>query len=148
MKHQRLLTPVAIGMALVGVATFSEAQLKIMHVTATIAQTIAFGGQDALGDSNIANFDLADPQGHPVGTLGAHCTIVSVPPRDTREQCLLTAIVPGGQILFGGEVPLAVPGASAEFGILGGTGRFRQAHGTVHGFVNPSGTLDFRFILQ
>jgi hypothetical protein len=148
MKRPHLLTPVVLGIALVCMATFSEAQSKIIHVTATVVQLNVLGGQDVLGDSNIANADLADPDGDPAGTLAAHCTIFSVPPRDTLEQCLLTAVFPSGQILFGGVAELAVPGASAEFGILGGTGRFSKAQGVVHGLVNPSGTIDFIFTLD
>jgi len=148
MKRPHLWIPVVLGITLVCMAPFSEATSKIIHVTATVVQLNIIGGQDVLGDSNIANLDLADPEGDPAGTLASHCTIFSVPPRDTFEQCLLTAVFPSGQILFGGVAVLAVPGASAEFGILGGTGRFSKVRGVVNAFVNPSGTIDFIFTLD
>jgi hypothetical protein len=146
MKRSGLLLPLVIGMTLVCMTTFSEAASKIIHVTATLDQKTSFPVQ--LGDSNTANADLADDDGNSAGTLVSHCTIVSVPNRALLEQCLLTADFPSGQILFGGLVPLPTPEASAEFGILGGTGQFDQVQGTVHGFVNPSGTIDFTFMLK
>ena len=43
---------------------------------------------------------------------------------------------------------LPTPGPSAEFGVLGGTGRYSKAQGVVQAFVNPSGTTaDFVFTL-
>ena len=145
-----LLTSVVLGLALVCLATaFSEAQSKIIHVIATLDQVDPPSTPPVLGDLNTANADLADPQGHPAGTLASHCTIISVPPRDLLEQCLITAVFPDGQIVFGGIAVLPTPELSAEFSVLGGTGRYSKARGVVQGFVNPSGTTaDFVFTLD
>jgi hypothetical protein len=150
MKRPRVLIPMVIGIALVCMTTFSEAQSKIIQVTATDGDITFLGTptQTTLGDSNLGNFKLTDTNGNPAGTLAVHCTIVSVPPRDHREQCLLTANLSDGQILFGGFVPLPAPGVSAEFGILGGTGQFNKVQGVVFGFVNPAGPLEFTFALD
>src|SRR5215510_4532800 len=91
MPYRRLWTSGVLGLAVVLVATSNEALSKTIRVTADITQTITLGAQDALGDSDIANADLSDHSGHQVGTLTAHCTIISITPRDTLEQCLLTA---------------------------------------------------------
>ena len=153
MKRLHLLTPVVLGLALVCMATsFSEAQSKIIRVIATLDQLDPPPPSPfptALGDSNTANADLADAQGHSAGTLASHCTIISVPPRDLLEQCLLTAVFPSGQIVFAGIAVLPTPGARAEFAILGGTDRYSNAQGVVKASVDPSGApINFTFILN
>ena len=151
MKGLRVFVPMAVCLVLVCMTTFSEAEPKIIHVIATDPdpQQTFIGPQTTLGDSNLGNFKITHDNGTPAGTVAAHCTIVSVPPRDLLEQCLLTAKFPDGQILFGGFVPLPDPGVSAEFGILGGTGQFHKAQGVVFGHVDPSGApIEFTFTLD
>ena len=46
------------------------------------------------------------------------------------------------QIILGGVAPLAEVGASAQFGILGGTGDFRKARGEANAFVTTPGLTD------
>src|SRR6266540_3813961 len=119
MKRQRLVTPVVLGIALSVVATLSETKTKFIHVTAQLAQ-LTFTGDPAnprRGDRNINNVVLFDESGTSVGTGMASCTIVSDPPLETLEECLLTAVFADGQIIFGGVAPLAEVGASAQFGI-------------------------------
>src|SRR5262245_53208951 len=125
MNRSQLLTPVVLGLALIGMTvSFSAAQSRVIRVTATLDQSDFPHGPPVLGDSNTANADLVDPQGHPAGILASHCTIISIPPRDLLEQCLITAVLAEGQIVFGGIAPLPTPGALAEFSILGGSGRY------------------------
>jgi hypothetical protein len=57
--------------------------------------------------------------------------VVTVPPLDTRVQCLLSAEFAEGQIMFGGLAPLPEVGVVVPFGILGGTETFRTARGVV-----------------
>jgi hypothetical protein len=101
-----------------------------------------------LGDRRITNVDLLDESGIRVGTGGASCTIVSVPPLDTLEECLLTAVFVDGQLIFGGLAPLAEVGASAQFGMLGGTGDFRNARGEAMAVVTAPETIEVTFDLD
>ena len=59
------------------------------------------------------NFVLSHTSLRLLGTGAGFCTVVSVPPEDTLEECLLTAIFAEGQIIFGGIAPLAEVGAVA-----------------------------------
>jgi transposase len=76
-----------------------------------------------------------------VGTGTGFCTIVNIPPLDTREECLLTAEFAEGQIIFGGVAPLAEIGAVARSGILGGTDDLRKARGDALLVVTTSGII-------
>jgi hypothetical protein len=148
MTRPRLLTLVVLGIAVA--STLCEAQTKRIHVTAEVVQQ-AFTGDPAnlqLGDRRINNVDLFDESHTKVGTGAGSCTIVSVPPLDTREQCLLTAEFTEGQIIFGGVAPLAEVGAVARFGILGGTDDFRKARGDALLVVTTSGIIDVTFDLD
>jgi len=82
-----------------------------------------------IGDRLITSVELFDKTDANMGTGTGACTIVSVPPLGTLFQCLLTAVLTKGQIIFGGVVPLPEAGVVAQFGILGGTEDFRTARG-------------------
>ena len=141
------LDTLVLGMAVAVVSTLGEATSKRLHVTAAVAQT-TFTGDPAspqLGDRRITNVDLFDEHHTRVGTGGATCTIVSIPPLDTLEECLLTAEFAEGQIILGGLAPLAEVGAVARFGILGGTDDFRKARGDALLVVTTSGIIDVTF---
>ena len=118
MPYRRLWTSGIIGLAVVLVATSNEAQSKTIRVTADITQTLTLGAQDVLGDSNIANADLSDHSGHQVGTLTAHCTIISIFLVIRSSSASSQPCFPISSSSLGG--PLAVPRASAEFSIVGG----------------------------
>src|ERR671914_1203328 len=108
MTRPRLLTLVVLGMAVAVASPRVEAKSKRIPVTAEVAQTTFLGGPASpqLGDRRITNVDLFDENHTRVGTGGASCTIVSIPPLDTLEECLLTAVFAEGQIMFGGMAPL------------------------------------------
>jgi hypothetical protein len=144
----RLLIRVVRGMVVV--STVCEAKSKRIHVTARVAQQTFTGdlASPRLGDRLINSVELFDERGTKVGTGGAACTIVSEPPRDTREQCLLTAVLAEGQIMFGGLAPLPEVGATAQFGILGGTEDFRNARGDAILVVPPNGDIDTTLALD
>jgi hypothetical protein len=152
MKRKRLFIPVMLGTALSVVSTLCEAKSKHIHVTAQVTQQKFIGDGDPaspqLGDRIITNVDLFDDSGTRVGTGGASCTFFSVPPRDTLQECLLTAVFTEGQIIFGGVAPLAEVGASARFGILGGTDDFREARGEVIIVITAAGISDNTFDLD
>ena len=130
----RLFTLVVLGLALA--ATLAEADSQRIQVTVEIVQQTFTGdlAHPKLGDQLISSVKLSDQHGSDVGTGAGACTIVSVPQppevEDTLLQCLLTAVFDQkGQITFGGVAPLPEVGVVAQFGILGGTGDFRQARG-------------------
>jgi hypothetical protein len=150
MTRSRLLTLVVLGMAVSVVSTVCEATSNRIHVTAQVAQQTFIGdpASPQLGDRRITNVDLLDESGIRVGTGGASCTIVSVPPLDTLEECLLTAVFVDGQIIFGGLAPLAEVGASAQFGIVGGTDELRNARGDVRLVVTTTEIIDVTFDLD
>jgi hypothetical protein len=131
MKRKRLFIPVMLGTALSVVSALSEANSKLIHVTAHIIQQSFIGDptKPRLGDRIITSVDLFDDSDIKVGTGAGVCTIFSVRPLDTLEECLLTVVFAEGQIILGGIAPLPTVGASAELGILGGTGDFNKARG-------------------
>jgi hypothetical protein len=73
-----------------------------------------------------------------------------VPPQDTLLQCLITAVLTKftkGQLMFGGVAPLPEVGVEAHFGILGGTGDFREARGEAILVVITPELQDGTFVL-
>jgi hypothetical protein len=150
MTRPCLLTLVVLGLACSVVSTLCEAGSKRIHVTAQVAQQIFIGAPASpqLGDRRITNVDLLDESGIRVGTGGASCTVVSVPPLDTLEECLLTAVFVDGQIIFGGLAPSPEVGVTAQFGILGGTDDFREARGEATLVVTTTEIIDVTFDLD
>jgi hypothetical protein len=139
-----------VGLAIIIVSQKIEAKSKRIHVSAEVVQQAFIGDLDnpELGDRRITNVRLFDQDGTNVGTGAGFCTVVSAPPEDTLEECLLTAVFAEGQIIFGGVAPLAEVGAVAQFGILGGTDDFRKARGDAILVVTPSGVIDVSFDLD
>jgi hypothetical protein len=133
-----------LGLICFVASTLCEATTKRIQVIAQVTQQTFIGepASPQLGDRRITNVDLLDESGIRVGTGGSSCTIVSVPPLDILEQCLLTAVFVDGQIMFGGLAPSAEVGASAQFGILGGTDAFRNARGDVMAVVTAPDTIE------
>ena len=150
MKRNRLFIPVMLGIALSVVSTLSEANSKRIHVTAQVVQQAFIGDPNnpQLGDRVITNVDLFDDSRIKVGTGAGVCTIFSIPPLDTLQECLLTVVFAKGQIILGGVASLPVVGASAKFGILGGTGKFRKARGEGTLVVNAAGVVDTTLTLK
>ena len=145
----RLLTLVVLALALV--STQAESRSKRIHVAAEIVQQEFTGdmAKPQLGDQLISSVKLRDKHNEEVGTGAGFCTVVSVPPLDTRVQCLLSATFEDdGQIIFGGVAPLPVPDSAATFAILGGTEKFRKARGEATLTVLSPNTQDAVFELE
>jgi hypothetical protein len=147
----RLLTLVALGLAMTFAPTLSEATTsKPIHVIAKVVQQTFTGdlASPKLDDRIINNVELFDDSGTKVGAGGAVCTIVSIeespqdPLPDTLVQCLLSAVFDKGQIIFGGLAPFPEAGAVGHFGILGGTDAFRKARGDATLVVLSNGDSD------
>src|SRR5881409_608409 len=103
----RCLTLLVLALAVT--ATLAEAKAKRLHVTAEVVQQTFTGdlAQPQLGDQLITTVVLRDEDGEEVGTGAGACVIVSVPPLAIRLQCLLTAVLAQGQLMFGGVAPFA-----------------------------------------
>jgi hypothetical protein len=150
MTRPRLLIVVVLGIVMVAVSTLGEATSKTIHVTARIVQQTLTGdpASPQLGDRIITNVDLLDESGIIVGTGGGSCIVVSVPPLDTLIECLLTAVLAEGQIIFGGMAPPPAVGVTAHFGIVGGTGDFRKVRGEATLVVTTPERMDVTFDLD
>ena len=147
----RLLTLVALSLALAIAPAFGEAGAKRIHVTAKIVEQTFTGdlADPQIGDQLITSIEAFDKHDKKVGTGVGVCTIVSAPPPDIRLQCLSTAVFPNGQIIFGGFAPsLPEVGAVGRFGILGGTDDFRTARGEVTIVVLTPALQDATFDLE
>ena len=131
----RLLTLVALSLAMAFAPAFGEETSKRIHVTAGIVEQTFTGdlADPKVGDKLIISVELFDKNNDKVGTGAGACTVVSVPEHpeagDTLIQCLNSAVFDQGQIIFGGLAQFPEVGAVGRFGILGGTGEFRQARG-------------------
>lgn len=105
----RLLTLVALALAMAFAPTPGEAASKRIHVIAKVAQQTFTGNlaSPKLGDRIINNVELFDDSDTKVGAGAGVCTIVSIQksPPDTLVQYLLSAVF-DRQIIFGGSAPL------------------------------------------
>jgi hypothetical protein len=144
MPRAHLLTLVVLGMAVAVVSVRGEDKPTHIQVSARLIQQTYIGdpASPQLGDRRITNVDLLDESGIRVGTGGGACTVVSVPPLDTLEECLLTAVFVDGQIIFGGLALSPEVGVTAQFGVLGCTGDFRNARGEATLVVTTTEIID------
>jgi hypothetical protein len=126
---QRFLTLLVLGLAVT--ATLAEAKAKHIRVTAEIVQQDFTGdiNNPQLGDQLLSSVVLRNEHGDDVGTGTGACAMVSVAPLAPRLQCLISAVLANGQIVFGGSAPLPAVGVRAVLGILGGTEDFSKARG-------------------
>jgi hypothetical protein len=133
----RLLTLVALSLAMAFTPVLGEARSKRIHVTAEVVETTLIGdpAEPKIGDQRITSvkrLDKHDKHETEVGTGTGICTLVTAPDPEALVQCFITATFDKkGQIIFGGVAPLPNIGAVGHFGIFGGTGDFRKARGEV-----------------
>ncbi|MFI0907134.1 hypothetical protein ACH4TE_27000 [Streptomyces sioyaensis] len=73
--------------------------------------------------------------GVPVGTYSQICTLTRTAPADEFDlQCAADLALPLGQLTVAGRFTVTGAGpGNIDLAITGGTGRYRTAHGTVHG---------------
>jgi hypothetical protein len=133
---KRLLTLVALSLAMACTPAIGEARSKRIHVTAKIIEATLIGepAEPKIGDQSINTVVLLDKDNTEVGTGTGICTLVTLPAPgvDALVQCFITATFDKkGQIIFGGIAPFPNIGAEGHFGIFGGTDDFRTAHGEV-----------------
>ena len=110
----------------------------VMHFHDTTVQqaTIDLGATGlSLGDEFISSENIYHGS-HQVGTANVACTVVRLAGANSLTQCVVTAVLPHGQ--------LTIQGANAStrttwYAITGGTGAYRDAGGWVK-VVNTSDT--------
>jgi hypothetical protein len=94
----------------------------------------------SLGDQTVFTHDMFQ-DGRRVGEDHVVCTITRItgtaPSRAVTSECLVTVILPRGQITIQGAMPSAEQGAPPPFtnAVTGGTGAYRTARGEVR--VSP-----------
>ena len=126
---KRFLTLMVLAVAMT--ATLAEAKAKRLHVTAQVVQQTFTGdlANPQLGDQLLTSVVLRDQHGHDAGTGTGACAMVSIEPLAPRLQCLISAVLAKGQIIFGGVAPLPEVGVMVSFGILGGTDDYSNVRG-------------------
>jgi hypothetical protein len=147
----RLLTLVALGLAIAFAPIPGEAASKRIHVTAKLLEQTFTGDlqNPQLGDRLINSGDLFDDSGTKVGVGAGVCTTVRTNGSSPDMlECLLSAAFDQGQIILGGEAPFPEPSVVARFGIVGGTDAFRKAHGEATLVVLSNGDIDITFDLE
>jgi hypothetical protein len=136
----RLLTLVVLVLAMAFAPVSGEEksdgeESERIHVTAEFVEQTFTGdiANPEVGDRLITSVVLLDKNDDKVGTGAGVCTVISVPEslaaKDIVIQCFLSADFERGQIIFGGLAQFPEVGVEAKFGILGGTGEFREAEG-------------------
>jgi allene oxide cyclase-like protein len=149
---KRFLTLVVLALTLI--STQAESRSKRIHVSAVIVDQTFTGDitNPKIGDILVISVDLFDKSDNKVGTGSGACTVVSVPEHPDHEntliQCLSSAVFDQEQIIFGGLVQLPEVGAVGQFGILGGTGKFRKARGEATLTVLSPTTQDATFDIE
>ena len=142
----RLLTLMALALAMAFAPTLGEAASQRIHVIAKVAQQRFTGdlASPKLGDRIISNVELFDDSDTKVGAGAGVCTIVSIQESlsDSLVECLSVAVFDQGQIIFGGLAAFPEAGAVGHFGILGGTDAFRKVRGEATLTVLSSGDVD------
>ena len=117
------------------------------HVIARVVDRAFSGDPTApqLGDRVVVDLDLFSEAGVKVGTGVAACTIVSVPARETLEECLQTLTFGGGDVVLAGVFPLPpAVGAVARVSVAGGTGDFKKDRGEADFVVTAPDVFDIR----
>jgi hypothetical protein len=146
----RLLTLVALGLAIAFAPIPGEAASKRIHVIGNVLEQTFTGDlqNPKLGDRLITSGDLFDDSGRKVGVGAGVCTTVTTESSSDMLECLLSAAFDQGQIILAGEAPFPEPSAVARFGIVGGTDAFRKARGEAILVVLSNGDFDITFDLE
>lgn len=87
-----------------------------------------------LGDRFVFT-DEAFRGGRRVGSAHGECTVVQIDDEDVSSQCLVTVVLPKGQLMSQGVVTFSESDETPEFtlAVTGGTGRYKEAGGEARG---------------
>lgn len=103
----------------------------------------------SVGDQYVFGGNVSEQQGGtPLGRIAGQCATIS----DTELLCTSSFAFNGGQISFQALVDVTVfyAGQPFDFAVTGGTGPYRNAHGTVTGQIlpDPPGGSDALFTVD
>ncbi|MBE8475988.1 hypothetical protein IQ210_34060 [Streptomyces sp. 3R004] len=126
-------TPVAAAATDTGSA-HARGKARIITVLAEVVQLTRFPvtpGSVSQGDQVVVRSDLFDEAHNKVGETHGTCTTTRGG-ADEAEQCLVTYILPGGQLTTQGVYFNYVDQGPFDSAITGGTGKYEKARGSVH----------------
>ena len=109
-----------------------------MHLVTSGGQHSAqnSGGPPALGAEDAFNEQLSDQSGKLVGHTGGNCTIVSFKDGKGEVLCLITRVLPSGDLVVSGLQPLSHD--PFTMAVVGGTGQYDKASGVADITVIPA----------
>ncbi|MFD0381153.1 hypothetical protein [Streptomyces sp. NPDC127112] len=88
-------------------------------------------GSVSQGDQVVVRSDLFDEAHNKVGETHGTCTTTRGGP-DEAEQCVVTYVLPGGQLTVQGMYFNYLDQGPFDNAITGGTGEYKKARGSVH----------------
>ncbi|MFI8104809.1 hypothetical protein [Streptomyces sp. NPDC086023] len=127
---------------------------RTITVLAEVAQVTRFPvsstpGVVSQGDSVVVRSDLFDEEHKKVGETHGSC-VTTRGGADEAEQCLVTYVLPGGQLTTQGVYFNYLDQGPFDSAITGGTGDFAKARGSVHStteFTTPKVVRRFTITL-
>ncbi len=130
-------TAVTLGLVSVASAASSHDSRHTLHLVASGGQHSAQngGGPPALGAEDAFNEQLFDQSGNLVGHTGGKCTIVSFKDGKGEALCLITLVLPSGDIVVSGIQSLSHD--PFTMAVVGGTGQYDKASGVADITVSP-----------
>ncbi|WP_432016468.1 allene oxide cyclase barrel-like domain-containing protein [Streptomyces hydrogenans] len=126
-------TPVAAGATDAGSAQ-TKGKTRTLTFLAEVQQLTRFPvtpGSVSQGDRVVVRSDLFDEAHNKVGETHGTCTTTRGG-ADEAEQCLVTYVLPDGQITTQGVYFDYVDQGPFDSAITGGTGKYEKARGSVH----------------
>jgi hypothetical protein len=121
---------------------------RTIHLVAnlSVGEEVDLGAPGrSVGDEYVFGGRLTSDSGRRLGRLHGYCVLTDLS-RNAGE-CVMTALLPHGQISVQGvQTGIPTP-AEAKNAIVGGTGAFRTAHGQVSLRLLTPATLDLTFQL-
>ncbi|MFE3125458.1 hypothetical protein ACFXHD_18770 [Streptomyces hydrogenans] len=126
-------TPVAAGATDAGSAQ-TKGKTRTLTFLAEVQQLTRFPvtpGSVSQGDRVVVRSDLFDEAHNKVGETHGTCTTTRGG-ADEAEQCLVTYVLPDGQITTQGVYFDYIDQGPFDSAITGGTGKYEKARGSVH----------------
>lgn len=126
-------TPVAAAATDTGSARAGD-KGRIITLLAEVQQLTRFPvtpGSVSQGDEVVVRSDLFDEEHNKVGETHGACTTTRGG-ADEAEQCVVTYVLPGGQLIVEGVYFNYLDQGPFDSAITGGTGEYEKARGSVH----------------